>query len=118
MELEGKLLEPRVTRGRARGVAWLLVAIGAMVPGEPAHAQPTPPPAPPAVELAPAPKAAPAQPTDPTRGDRMRAYHDAMVKRRLGSQEGVVDRLSERVAEAETLISSGRQDEAIAKLTE
>lgn len=47
----------------------------------------------------------------------MRAYHDAMGKRRLGSQEGVTERLSERVAEAEALISSGRNDEAISKLT-
>jgi hypothetical protein len=48
----------------------------------------------------------------------MRAYHDALQKRRLGSQEGVVERLSERVAEAEGLVSAGRHDEAIAKLTE
>jgi hypothetical protein len=56
--------------------------------------------------------------TDPTRGERMRAYHDAMLKRRLGSQEMVVERLSERVAEAELLIATGRHDEAISKLTE
>ena len=48
----------------------------------------------------------------------MRAYHDAMAKRRLGSQDGLTDRLVERVAEAEALVSSGRQDEAVAKLTE
>ncbi len=48
----------------------------------------------------------------------MRAYHRAMLERRLGSQEGVTERLSERVAEAESLISMGRRDEAVAKLTE
>lgn len=48
----------------------------------------------------------------------MRAYHGAMSKRRLGSQEGVTEKLSERVADAEALLSIGRYDEAIAKLTE
>lgn len=91
-----------------------------------AHAQaPVPsttPPSPadePAAEPAPPPpKAAAPASVDPTRGDRMRAYHDAMQKRRLGSQEGVTERLSERVAEIEALVSMGRHDEAIAKLTE
>ncbi|OJY25656.1 MAG: hypothetical protein BGO98_34085 [Myxococcales bacterium 68-20] len=75
-------------------------------------AEPAPEPAPPP------PKAAAPVSVDPTRGDRMRAYHDAMQKRRLGSQEGVTERLSERVAEIEALVSMGRHDEAIAKLTE
>ncbi len=78
------------------------------------EAEPAPPP-PPAIDSKPTPTSAPA---DPTRGERMRAYHRAMLERRLGSQEGVTERLSERVAEAELLISNGRQDEAIAKLTE
>ncbi len=64
--------------------------------------------------VAPAPKPA----EGGTRGERMRAYHEAMQKRRLGSQEGVTEQLSERVAEAEALVSSGRTDEAIARLTE
>lgn len=54
---------------------------------------------------------------DATRGDKMRAYHDALSKRRLGSQEGVSESLPERVAQAELLVSSGRHDEAIAMLT-
>ena len=96
-----------------------------------AQAQPAPPPstsagsaevedepAPPAPQVESQPTPAPAPPADPTRGDRMRAYHAAMLQRRLGSQEGVTERLSERVAEAEALISTGRHDEAIAKLTE
>lgn len=94
-----------------------------------AQAQPTPAPAEPAAEPSPPaeperePEPAPpppraAAPVDPTRGDRMRAYHDAMLKRRLGSQDGVTERLSERVADAESLVSTGRHDEAIAKLTE
>jgi hypothetical protein len=99
-----------------------LLAFGLTIPGgSVALAQPAPPP--PSSSPAPsAPTTDPAKPangaTDPTRGDRMRAYHDAMTKRRLGSQEGVTEKLPERVAEAEALISSGRNDEAIAKLTE
>jgi hypothetical protein len=90
----------------------ILVALVFATFGEPALAQP-PAPAP-----APAPSPAPTTPrTEPTRGEKMRAYHDAMTKRRLGSQDDVTDRLPERVAEAETLLSAGRHDEAIAKLT-
>ncbi len=83
-------------------------------PAQPPPAQPAPAATTPA-EPAPS---KPAASTDPTRGDRMRAYHDAMLRRRLGSQEAIIDRLNERVAEAESLISTGRHDEAIAKLTE
>lgn len=52
------------------------------------------------------------------RGDRMRAYHQAMSNRRIVPHEGRTARLSERLTEAELLISTGRHDEAIAKLTE
>jgi hypothetical protein len=90
-------------------------ALAQLPPERPASNEPAPEPTP-SVEPAPAPQSPPA-PVDPTRGDRMRAYHDAMLKRRLGSQEGVTERLSERVADAEALISAGRHDEAIAKLT-
>lgn len=91
----------------------LSVATGAPSAG----AQPQP--AAPQVSAETPPSSAPAPKTsDPTRGDRMRAYHEAMQRRRLGSQEGVTERLSERVAEAEALISAGRTDEAIARLTE
>ncbi len=73
------------------------------------------PPAPPAPPSAPAPP----PPPDPTRGDRMRAYHDAMAKRRLGSSEGMrVEYVAGRVADAEALVSAGRHEEAIAKMTE
>lgn len=56
---------------------------------------------------------------DATRGGGMRAYHDAMARRRLGSADPIrVEQLAERVAEAEALVSSGRHEEAIAKMTE
>src|SRR5690606_21220886 len=93
-------------------------------PPPPASASPPEAPAPPAEgEAAPeppaaAPPAAAPASTDATRGERMRAYHAAMQRRRLGSQGGVPERLSDRVAEAEALISTGRHDEAIARLTE
>jgi len=49
----------------------------------------------------------------------MRAYHDAMARRRLGSADAMrVEQVAERVAEAEALISVGRHEEAIAKMTE
>jgi hypothetical protein len=48
----------------------------------------------------------------------MRAYHDAMVRRRLGSGDPIrVEVLAESVAAVEELVSAGRYDEAIAKLT-
>jgi hypothetical protein len=94
-------------RGLVLAIACSLALTGAHIPR--AFAQPQKP-----AEAAPA----PAKPNDPTRAERMRAYHDAMQKRRLGTQEGVTERLPERVAEAEALISSGRTDEAIASLTE
>lgn len=67
-----------------------------------------------------APSATPPPPgrAEAPRGDRMRAYHEAMAKRRLGSQEAVRERLGERVAGAEALVSAGRYDEAIATLTD
>lgn len=108
----------------ALGVCFSVVSSIVIAHAQPAPAPPTTPPsttdeqaAAPAPEPAPPPPKA-AAPVDPTRGDRMRAYHDAMQKRRLGSQEGVTERLSERVAEIEALVSMGRHDEAIAKLTE
>jgi hypothetical protein len=94
------------------------MALAQAQPAQPAQLtteQPAPV-APPAPAAEPAPSRAAS--SDPTRGDRMRAYHEAMQRRRLGSQEGVTEALSERVAEAETLISTGRHDEAIARLTE
>ncbi|HSO33436.1 MAG TPA: hypothetical protein VLT33_12970 [Labilithrix sp.] len=113
--------------GRHRALS-LTLAIALLSPvvlaqAPPPAAAPVPVPAAPA---APAPAgpgaaptgAAPAAP-DPTRGDRMRAYHDAMARRRLGSADAMrVEQVAERVAEAEALVSAGRHEEAIAKMTE
>lgn len=49
----------------------------------------------------------------------MRAYHDAMARRRLGSADAMrIEQVGARVADAEALVSVGRHDEAIAKMTE
>jgi len=49
----------------------------------------------------------------------MRAYHDAMAKRRLGSAEAMrQEEVAEKVADAEALVAAGRHEEAIAKMTE
>jgi len=67
--------------------------------------------------------AAPPTPTDPAndpalRAAGIRAYHAALVARRLGSDAPLnLDDVSARVADAEQLVSTGRLDEAIARLT-
>jgi tetratricopeptide repeat protein len=62
---------------------------------------------------------APALPPPLTRGEGMRAYHDALARRRLGSQvELTGDYVRDRLTEAEEYIRTGRNDEAIARLTD
>ena len=48
----------------------------------------------------------------------LRAYHAALISRRLGHQELRREIVSARVAEAEQLMAAGRVDEAIARLVE
>ncbi len=49
----------------------------------------------------------------------MRAYHEAMARRRLGSIEAMrVEYVAARVAEAEGLVAAGRHEAAIGKMTE
>jgi hypothetical protein len=48
----------------------------------------------------------------------LRAYHAALVNRRLGQQELRREIVSARVTEAEQLMAAGRVDEAIARLAE
>ena len=50
--------------------------------GEPAKEEPAPPPKKEEPAKPEPPKAEPPKPVDATRGDRMRAYHDAMARRR------------------------------------
>src|SRR5688572_145770 len=100
-------------RRAALGLIVMLFAVNATPL---AHAQDKEQPAPPA-KPEPAPAPAP-PPQDPSRGDKMRAYHDAMQKRRLGARDIGNDEITQRVANAEALVSVGRHDEAIANMTE
>jgi len=89
----------------------------------PAKATSTPAPpltAAPAPPATPTPTTAPDPANDPAlRASGIRAYHAALVARRLGSDAPLnLDEISTRVAEAEQLVSTGRLDEAIARLTE
>jgi hypothetical protein len=60
-----------------------------------------------------------ALPPPVTRGEGMRAYHDALARRRLGSQvELTGDMVRERLTEGEDLLRTGRTDEAISRLTD
>lgn len=62
---------------------------------------------------------APPAASDPTRGASMRAYHEAMARRRLATSDvASTTELGARVANAEAMIAAGRNDEAIALLTE
>jgi tetratricopeptide (TPR) repeat protein len=84
-----------------------------------AWAQPRP--APPASTPAPSPAPSPAPATAP--GDQLfaqalRAYHAALLSRRLGQQDLRREDVSARVAESEELMGAGRVDEAIARLAE
>ncbi len=101
-----------------------IVAAGAMALfGAPANAQSQPVPTPstsaaPAAMAAPAPAAAAAA-GDPSRGEPMRGYHSAFLARRLGSQEPMgLDHVRRRVAEAESMKQTGRNDEAASRLME
>jgi tetratricopeptide (TPR) repeat protein len=68
---------------------------------------------------APAPPASPPAATGPvTHGDGMRAYHEALLARRLGWRELTVDDVRTRLAECEGMLRDGRTDEAVSRMTE
>ena len=63
--------------------------------------------------------AQPAAGPSPTHGEILRAYHEALGRRRLGSQEQLTgDDVHDRLAEVEDLQRAGRTDEAIARMAE
>jgi tetratricopeptide (TPR) repeat protein len=75
----------------------------------------------PSAPLVPATPPAATSPAKPsvTHGEVLRAYHEALGRRRLGSQEQLTgDELRERLAEVEDLTRAGRTDEAIARMAE
>jgi hypothetical protein len=85
-------------------------------------AKPSPPPVPTAATPTSAPTAATVETTVPapvTRGEGMRAYHDAMARKRLGSQVDLTgDYVKDRLTEGEDLLRDGRTDEAVSRLTD
>ncbi|HEY3819422.1 MAG TPA: tetratricopeptide repeat protein [Polyangiaceae bacterium] len=91
-------------------------AFGSGAQPRPPAAPPAPPP-PPAAAPVPAPLAAPAT-GDKLFADALRAYHTALLSRRLGQQDLRKEDVALRVAEGEQLMASGRVDEAIARLGE
>jgi tetratricopeptide (TPR) repeat protein len=71
--------------------------------------------------LAPGPAPAPASASgspDALFSSSLRAYHAALLARHLGREQIRREDISERVAEGEQLLSTGRVDEAIARLAE
>ncbi len=98
-----------------------LAAATAWASGSVAQTRPPPPAPAPSSASVPAPGApAPAAPTsgDKLFADALRAYHTALLSRRLGQQDLRKEDVALRVAEGEQLMASGRVDEAIARLGE
>jgi tetratricopeptide (TPR) repeat protein len=86
-----------------------------------AWAQPPAPASAPAPSVAPPPPVttpAPASAGEKIFGQALKAYHTALLARRLGQQELRKEDVAARVAEGEVLMNAGRVDEAIARLAE
>jgi tetratricopeptide (TPR) repeat protein len=118
-----------VRRARRRfgwwvGGAALLVAPQVLAQARPVATAPAPvaPGPPPASATAAVPAATPLTtpaPPSATHGEVLRAYHEALGRRRLGSQEQLSgDDVHARLAEVEDLTRAGRTDEAIARMAE
>jgi tetratricopeptide (TPR) repeat protein len=100
-----------------------LLAVALWGSGASAQPRPTARPAPPAVAPpSPAPPVPPPGPPaaagDAVFSDALRAYHAALLARRLGQQDMRKEEVATRVAEGEDLMSTGRVDEAVARLAE
>jgi hypothetical protein len=101
-------MEARVSRS----AVLLVLSLAA----SPAQAQP--PQSAPSGAGATAPSAQPGQGPGDVFAGALRAYHGALLARRLGHQEVRLEDVSARVAEGEELVHAGRVDEAIARLGE
>ena len=99
----------------------LLIASGVAAQPQPKPAATVPAAAsatvPPPAATTPAPATTGVEPRD--RAEAIRAYHDALAQRKLGSTLSMrIQDVEERVAEAEDFMRTGRVDEAIARLVE
>src|SRR5271154_3142689 len=95
-----------------------LAATTAWASGSGAQTRPPPPattPPPPVASPATAPAPPAPTPGDKLFADALRAYHTALLSRRLGQQDLRKEDVAARVAEGEQLMASGRVDEAIAR---
>jgi hypothetical protein len=116
-------MRPRPGRGAIRswvalGCATCFVAPSAFAQGRPAVPAPVAVTPAPTVAASPAPAAA-LPPGPATHGEILRAYHQALARRRLGSQEQLTgDDVHARLAEVEDLQRAGRTDEAIARMAD
>jgi hypothetical protein len=93
---------------RARRLAAFVVLsfVGRAAQAQPAHPPPT------------AAAASQAQDATAVFDSALRAYHAALLARRLGQEDLLLETVSQRVAEDEQLMFAGRVDEAIARLAE
>jgi tetratricopeptide (TPR) repeat protein len=98
---------------RARLAAVLALPLIASAAG----AQPPPPPSAPTAAATPNAASAPAT-SDQVFASVLRAYHAALLQRRLGQSDLRREDVALRVAEGEALLGAGRVDEAIARLAE
>lgn len=99
----------------------VMISALALAAEPPAVAPPTPPSSPAATS----PSAPPVyrggdasvSSMDPTRREQLRAYQDAMTKRRLALPDLRREDIEERLHEVEEMLDTGRTDEAIARLS-
>jgi len=84
----------------------------------PAPATTSPATTPPAATTGTPPPLGPKSEGPITHGDGMRAYHVALLARRLGWQDLKLEDVKTRLAECEDLLRNGRTDEAISRMTE
>jgi tetratricopeptide (TPR) repeat protein len=106
----------RSSAAQAILAAICVTALGRAQPAQPPSAPAAPVAAPPTPSL---PSSTPPISHDPSRAEGVRAYHDALARRRLGAQDALnLDEVKARLAVAEQMRQDGRVDEAIAKLTE
>src|ERR1700733_4388923 len=110
-------MRPRVVLLLAAATAW---TSGARAQSRPPASATTSVPAPASPALPPAPPAPSASPPpgDKLFAEALRAYHAALLSRRLGQQDLRKEDVAARVAEGEELMATGRVDEAIARLGE
>ncbi len=101
----------------------LVIALAAMANAQgrpPSSVRPAPPSGATTATTTPPTEASSSSSAEPqSRGDGMKAYHDALTARKLGGNLSMnIDDVRTRAAEAEELLRNGRVDEAVSRLLE